>query len=341
MRLKPGKLDHELLRRLLERNVIRDERVVIPPAVGRDVGVVRLGDACLVFTTDPITFATDRIGWYTVHVNANDVATVGARPRWFLVTALLPERAADESLVEGIWEDMGRALAELECDLVGGHTEVTVALDRPVLVGQMIGEVTAERLVDKAAARPGDRVLLTAGVPIEGTAIMAREKGERLREAFSAEEVERARGFLDQPGISVVRAALAACEAGRVNAMHDPTEGGVATGLRELAEAAGCGMLVDADRIPVLEPGGAFCRHFGLDPLGVIASGALLICVAPGDAGAVAEAVRSTGTSCAEIGEVRPREDGVVMARGGERTPIPTFPQDEITKLFTSEEDER
>ncbi|MHC5035589.1 MAG: AIR synthase related protein, partial [Planctomycetota bacterium] len=115
MDFKPGKLDPELLAELLDSNVIHDERVVIRPAVGRDVCAIRMGDTYLVAKTDPITFATDRIGWYVVHVNANDIATVGARPKWFLATALLPERGTNEALVRGIWDELKSALAGIGC----------------------------------------------------------------------------------------------------------------------------------------------------------------------------------------------------------------------------------
>ncbi len=334
MPLRPGKLDPALLARLLASNVIRDERVVIRPAVGRDVCAIRMDGSYLVAKTDPVTLAGDRIGWYVVHVNANDIATVGARPRWFLLTALLPVDRTDEALVRGIWDDVQAALADIDCDLVGGHTEITPGLDRPILVGQMLGEVPVDRLIDKAALRPGDRVLLTRGVPVEATAIIAREHAARLAGRFPQETIERARRFLDDPGISVLPEAMAACAAGEVHAMHDPTEGGLATGLWELAEAAGCGLLVHQDRVPLTDPGGAFCAHLGLDPLGTISSGALVICVPPQDAAAVTAAVEALGTFCADIGEARPRADGCLLVRDGRTVPMPTFPQDEITKLY-------
>lgn len=335
MRMKPGKLDPELLARLLASNPIEDERVVVRPAVGCDVCAVRQDGRYLIAKTDPITFATDRIGWYVVHVNANDVATVGARPRWFLLTALLPERNTDEALVQRIWDDVQDALDKLGCELIGGHTEITVGLDRPILCGQMLAEIPEDRFVDKREVRPSDRVLVTKGAPVEGTAIIALERPERLAGAFSDDTVERARRFLDEPGISVVEEAMAACDAGGVHAMHDPTEGGVATGLWELAEAADCGMRVEAERIPVTDPGGAFCRHLGLDPLGTISSGTLIVCVAPEDAEAVAAAIERTGTLCRDVGEVRSRAEGCVLVRDGEAGPMPTFPRDEITRLFS------
>ena len=334
MHFKPGKLDPHLLAELLASNKVRDERVVIRPAVGRDVCAIRMGEGYLVAKTDPITFATDRIGWYVVQVNANDLATVGARPRWFFVSVMLPECATNEPLVRQIWSDLAQALQSLGCELCGGHTEITIGLDRPILVGHMLGEVDPDRLVDKSSARPGDRVLLTKGVPVEGTAIMARERGGELSAHFPPDVLRRARDHLDDPGISVVREAMAACDAGGVHAMHDPTEGGVATGLWELAQATGLGLRAEQERIPILEPGGALCRHFGMDPLGTISSGSLLICVAPQKAPAVADAVESCGVACVDVGELLPAGEGVTLVRGGEEVPMPTFPQDEITKLW-------
>ena len=337
MDYRPGKLDPELMAELLAGNVIRDGRVVIRPAVGEDVCAIRMGERYLVAKTDPITFATDRIGWYVVQVNANDLATAGARPAWFLVTVLLPERGADEHMVRQIWDDLRRATEALGCALCGGHTEVTIGLDRPILVGQMLGEVEPERLVDKSSVRPGDRILLTKGVPVEGTAIIARERRHLISERFPPEVIERAAGFLEAPGISVVREAMAACDAGGVHAMHDPTEGGVATGLWELARATGLGLRAHKERIPILEPGGAFCAALGLDPLGVISSGTLLICVAPERAQAVRRAVEDCGVACVEIGQLLPASDGIALIEAGRQRPMPTFPQDEITKLWSDQ----
>jgi hydrogenase expression/formation protein HypE len=332
--LPVGKIDPGLLRRLLDANVVRDERVVIRPGIGRDVCAIRMAEGFLVVKTDPVTFVTDRIGRYVVHVNANDIATAGAHPRWFLCTVLLPERGTDEELVNAVWADLASALDEVGCDLCGGHTEVTPGLDRPILVGQMLGETTAEGLVNKDRIRPGDHILLTKGVPIEGTAILARECAGRLRDAFSPEQISAGARLLDDPGISVVPEAMASCRAGEVHGMHDPTEGGLATALCELAEAAGCGLRVERERVPIVHPGAAFCCHLGIDPLGTIASGALLICAPPDDAVRITAAVRALGTPCQPIGEIRPRSDGAVLVTGGQPAPMPRFPQDEVCRLL-------
>lgn len=335
MVFNPGKLDPDFLAELLKDAPVDDDRVVVRPAVGEDVCAIQMRGKYLVAKTDPITFATDRIGWYVVQVNANDLATAGARPKWFLVTALLPETGTDEKLIECIWDDLRDALAGLDCSLCGGHTEVTVGLDRPILVGQMLGEVAPDRFVDKRDAQPGDRILLTKGVPMEGTAIIAREKEERLNDVFDKKQVKRAREFLEDPGISVVQEAMTASEIGGVHAMHDPTEGGVATGLWELGEATELGLRVSAEKIPLLEPGASFCHHLDLNPLGVISSGTLLLVVDPARAKEITAAVEEDGVQCVDVGEMRPAGEGRILLREGQEYEMPTFPQDEIGKLWS------
>ena len=217
--------------------------------------------------------------------------------------------------------------------LVGGHTEVTPGLDRPIVVGTMLGEVDKARLVTTGGARPGDVLVLTKGVPVEGTSIIARARAAELRaRGYDDAWLARAHGMLAR--LSIVPEARLAADLVPVHAMHDPTEGGVATALWEMADAAEVGLAVEAERIPVLAEGAALCREFGLDPLGTIASGALLLALAPTDAGIVLHALAREGIDAAFIGRVVPREAGVVLTRGGRPGPLPRFDQDEITRLF-------
>jgi hydrogenase expression/formation protein HypE len=327
-----GKLPPEHLARLLLRHAPSDPRVVLGPGVGRDAAIVDVGDRYLVAKTDPITFATDEIGWYAVHVNANDVACTGATPRWFLATLLLPEGHTPSTLVDAIFDQIGNACRELEIALVGGHTEITHGLDRPIVVGCMLGEVFPDRLVRPDGAQMGDVLLITKGIAVEGTAIIAREVNglSGLNKAF----LERCRGFLHEPGISVVRDAAIATASGKVHAMHDPTEGGLATGLLELAVAAGVGLEVEESAIPVLPETEALCTQLGLDPLGLIASGALLLAVAPEDADAVLSALEGSGIAAARIGQVVEQKQGIVLQGTADARPAPHFERDEITRLF-------
>ncbi|MDW8029686.1 MAG: AIR synthase related protein, partial [Armatimonadota bacterium] len=198
-----GKLDYDLLRQLIA-DLPLSERVVVGPKIGEDAAVIDVGDRYLVVSTDPITFATDLIGWYAVHVNANDVATMGAKPLWFLATILLPEGQTDERLVNEIFDQMKEACNSLCVEIVGGHAEITPELTRPIVIGTMLGEVEKDKLVTSSGAQVGDLVLATKGVPIEGTAIIAREKESELKSKGVPEKViERAKQFLFEPSISV------------------------------------------------------------------------------------------------------------------------------------------
>lgn len=332
-RLPTGKLPAELLSQLLSRLPSGDPRVVLGPGIGRDAAVIDMGDRYLVAKTDPITFATDEIGWYAVNINANDIACLGARPRWFMVTALLPATSADAAMAEAIFTQITDACTELGIALVGGHTEVTHDLNRPVLVGAMLGEVEKAKLVTADRVRVGDTVCLTKGIPLEATALLAREKrDELLRRGVSGAVVQRAHNLLHVPGISVVREALIAADAGLAKAMHDPTEGGLATGLEELAQAAHVGLEIDGDAIPLLSEGSELCSRYGLDPLGAIASGALLIVTS--DAARLETLLRDAGITCQAIGRVTPQENGVMLLRNGRREPLPRFEVDEIARVF-------
>jgi hydrogenase maturation factor len=191
-----------------------------------------------------------------------------------------------------------------------------------------------DSLVRSGGVQVGDTVLLTKGVAVEGTAIIAREREDELRSRFTDEFLERCKGFLRVPGISVVHEAQLAVGAGPVHAMHDPTEGGVATGLWELALASGVGLEVDLARIPVYEETRQLCQVYGLDPLGVIASGALLIAVPETGVTPVCGALAGAGIAVAPIARAVPADCGLVMRTPDGVLPLPRYDQDEIARLF-------
>jgi hydrogenase expression/formation protein HypE len=333
--LPAGKLPLPLLDRLLTRFAPHDPRIILGPRMGEDAAVFDFGDRYLVAKTDPITFATSEIGWYAVNVNANDVAIMGAQPRWFLATVLLPAGQATPELAETIFAQMADACAALGVSLAGGHTEITVRLDRPIISGTMLGEVPPGGLITTAGARPGDVVMLVKPVPIEGAALIALERAAALRgKGFSEEFIAGAQRLLHDPGISVVAPALLAAASAPVHSMHDPTEGGVMTGLLEIARAAEVGLTVDLDAISLLPEGLLLCREFGLDPLGTLASGALLLTVEERTADSLAELLAGSGYPSAPIGRVTPADAGLVATRSGAHVPWPEFAADEITRVF-------
>ncbi len=333
--LPTGKLPHALLNALLRSYGREDERVLVGPHLGEDAAAIAPAKEVVVAGMDPITFATDEIGWYVVHVNANDVAVMGATPRWFLVTFLLPEGRVSSDDVERLFGQVAGACEEVGAALVGGHTEITYDLGRPLAIGVMMGEVSRQRLVRTGGARPGDTLILARGVPIEGTALIARErKADLLARGVPAETLERAASFLHDPGISVVQAALLAVETAAVHAMHDPTEGGLLTGVWELAEASGVGVWLNADAVPVLPEGRLLCEVLGLDPLGTIASGALLIACAPEDAAPLMARLDAADIPAAAIGRITAPEEGRILQRGHTSSPLIPPPVDEIVKVF-------
>ena len=338
--LPVGKLSGDVLQRLFGKYARPGEgpaaeRVVVGPRVGEDAAVIDFGDRYLVAATDPITFATDAMGWYALHVNANDVAVRGARPAWFLATLLLPEGQTTEAQVEALFAEVAEACAALGVALVGGHTEVTAGLTRPIMSGTMLGEVAKDGLVTTAARGRATRCSSPRACRSRARrSSHASAARKRLRRGVPAEVVARARELLRRPGLSVVPEARLAVAAARVHAMHDPTEGGLVTACWELAEAAEAGVRLERELVPLLPDGARLCEAFGLDPLGTIASGALLLAVAPADAARVEAACRGAGITCSAIGAVTERRQGAILVEGGRTRPLPTFPQDEITKLF-------
>ena len=336
--LRPGKLPAALLEELLQpQEAPPDPRLLIGPRPGEDAAVIDFGDRLLIAKSDPITFATDAIGYYAVNVNANDIASMGGTPRWFLATLLLPEQGTTADLVRDIFRQIREACRTLQVSLVGGHTEITLGLDRPLVCGQMLGETTRQGLVTSAGAQVGDAVLLTKGYPLEGSAIIARERATQLADqGFPTGDITYWQGLLFHPGISVVRDAELLRQAVEVHAMHDPTEGGVATALREMAGASNTGLRLQADQMPLLPEGRLLCNTFGLDPLGTIASGALLATVPAEQAARAIEACHAEGLACYDIGRVVPADEGLLLCGQGTARHLPVFARDEIVKLFES-----
>lgn len=315
-------------------------RLLIGPGIGADAAAIEVNSPVIVAKSDPITFPTPDSGRYLVHINANDIACMGAVPKWLLVTALLPEHRTDETLVESIFSGLADAANELGVTLIGGHAEITIGLDRPILVGQMLGETTAERLYDLRTAVAGDKALLVNGIAIEGTAILANDGKPEDLAGISSQTLERARSFAEDPGISVVKSVLALQAAGaKVRGCHDPTEGGLATALRELAAVTSLGLELNTDDVFVYPETFELCARTGLDPLGLIASGALLAVIDPDGADEVVDSLNQHDLQAAIIGTMLEDASDLHMLAGSSHQPmpLPTFVVDEIARYFNSD----
>ena len=331
--LPAGKLPNDLLREFLDQIVFEDPDVIINPGVGEDIAAIDIkSEEVLVLKSDPITFATDAIGQYLVLVNANDIATSGARPRWLLTTLMLP-CGITAAEIRQLVADLERSCRKWGITLCGGHTEITDAVNRPVVAGMMAGTVTRSALIDKRRMQAGDTILLTKSVAVEGTAIIAREFETRLRSlGMQPREIESCKGFLDH--ISIIPEARIAAASPATSAMHDITEGGIATALEELGIAGEHRLRVYKDRIPIYAESARICRLMAIDPLGLIGSGSLLITCRQGRCHDLMQAIQNAGIQVTRIGEVLESGKGIEAIAGGKPAPWPKFEVDEIARLF-------
>lgn len=331
--LPSGKLPNDLLREYLNQFVFDDPSILVNPGVGEDTAAVNVtSEEVLVLKSDPITFATDSIGQYAVLINANDIATSGANPRWLLTTLLFPCGVTPYEIRQVI-NELKTFCRQWGITLCGGHTEITDAVTRPVVTGMMAGTVARRNLIDKRNMATGDCVLLTKGVAVEGTAIIAREFGVRLRnQGMTEPEIDTARQFL--ASISIIPEARIAAESKMVSAMHDVTEGGLATAAEELSIAGGYRIEIDMDSIPVFKETSTVCRLLGIHPLGLIGSGSLLICCRQSGCEKLIKAIRKAGIEVNCIGKVLEEGQGISAVKKNRPTPWPQFEVDEITRLF-------
>ncbi len=327
--LVPGKLPAALLSRLLRRHARAERDVKLGPEIGEDAAVIDIADGALVVGADPITLTGNEVGALAVRVNANDVAVMGVRPRWFLAVVLLPP-GTTEAEVEAIFAAMGAVLDEMGIALVGGHTEVTGAVTQPLVVGQMLGWRADGRFVATGTMRAGDAVLQVGMAPVEGAAVLAAEAAGRLGE-HDPEILDSALRAVDDPGISVVEPALLAAELG-ATALHDPTEGGLSAGLHELAAASGLAIEIDSTAVPWFPPGLAICRALDADPWGTLASGALLAAFPPDRAEAARAALAADGRPAAIIGWAR----AGAGVRKSDATPLPRHERDEVSRILAT-----
>jgi len=329
-----GKLPSDILEELLDTYTSKDGRVVVGPAIGEDAAVIDIGNKYLIAKTDPITFVAEDIGAYTVFINANDIATMGGTPRWFLATVLLPGKNTTPELTERIFSQLSSACERIDVSLCGGHTEITVGIERPIVVGMMLGEVEKDDLITTSGAKEGDDIILTKAIAVEAVSIIARQKSEELADRFGKGFVDHCKRFAEEPGISVLKEASIARRSGNIHSMHDPTEGGLATGLYEIAKAAGVGIIVDEARIPVMDECKALCDYYKLHPLGLIASGSLLITLNSAESDIVMNNLIKNGITSSNIGKIVKRGEGVKIKKGDDVKDLQRFERDEITKIL-------
>lgn len=329
--LNSGKIPNELLGGVLSEIQNDDPALLINPGIGEDTAAIDVADTeILVLKADPITLASNAVSRYAVLVNANDIATAGGKPRWFMTTLLFPRHTTGLA-VRHIILELSQYCRKWDIVLAGGHTEITDAVTRPVISGMMSGTVTRDKLLHKKNIAAGDVMLLTKAVAVEGTALIAKEMAAQLLQGgMTPAEIDTCAKFLDMIGI-LPEAEIAMGHPGVV-AMHDVTEGGLATAALEMAIAAGLGLSVDMDAVPVYPETQKLCGILGLDPLGLISSGCLLIACKPASAEGLIAKLTAAGIKATAIavftkthpGEAAPLKDGQSW---------PAFAVDEIARL--------
>ncbi len=275
IRLLPGKIPPEILQSIVFSKLgKKDPDVLLGPGLGEDAAVIRIGDQVVIASTDPITGSIEDVGWLAVHANANDIATFGVSPRWFLVTVLLPSDHAKESL-EKVMEQINTAAYELGIAIAGGHSEITESITHPIVVGFMMGTAPGGGYVTSSGAKPDDTLILTKTVGIEGTSILATEGSSYLEKILEKNLIREGQKLRNS--ISVVKEGVSAFQTGFVHAMHDPTEGGLANGIHEMCDASGVGCEIDGDLIPLHQATRKICEYLRINPLELISSGCMMI----------------------------------------------------------------
>ena len=329
-----GKLDAKFLAELIKKYYRKNKNLIVSPKIGEDAAVIKREDECLVLTTDPITLAEGKIGLYSVIINANDIAAMGGRPKYLLTTNLLPEGKTTKNDVENLFKDVSSICKKLDILWIGGHIEITSGLKKPIVVGEMLGTVEKNKITPTSNAKVGDDLLLVKGIAIEGTAIIAREKENYLKKNFSASFLKKAKNFLIRPGISILKEALLANNSVKINAMHDPTEGGIATGITEIAGASNKGVLVFPESIKIYPETKILCQEFKLNPFGLIASGSLLITLTPEESSKLIKIFREKKIPVSIIAKIKKKDFGYRMKINGKIKNLPEFKVDEITKIY-------
>ncbi|MCR5145712.1 MAG: AIR synthase family protein [Lachnospiraceae bacterium] len=326
--MKIGKVPENILKRSVMKQLhYKRDEVLMGPSIGEDCTALKLeDDEIVVMSTDPITGTANDIGNLAIQVTANDLASSGAEPIGVMLTILLPDGTREIKL-KRIMEQMEVACAAAHIQIMGGHTEVTSAVTRPVVNVVGVGKTKVGRMISTAGARPGMDIVLTKWIGIEGTTIIAKEKEEELKEHFSSSFVDGAKE-LDKY-LSVVPEAMVAVE-NNVAAMHDITEGGVYGALWEMAEASGVGLEADLKAIPIKQETVEICEYYDVNPYGLISSGSMLM--AAEDGAALVKAIEDAGINAAVIGKFTDSNDRVIV-RDDDRRFLEPPKTDELYKV--------
>jgi len=327
--MKIGKISETVLKRsVLNQIGHRREEVLVGPAVGEDCSILTIEqDEVIVLSTDPITGAVKDIGTLAVNITANDIASNGAEVFGLMLSVLLPE-GTEETELRAMMADIEAVCVKLNLEVIGGHTEITKAVNQPIVTVTGVGKMKRDHIIKTAGASPGQEIVMTKWAGLEGTAIIASEKEEELRTKYAASFIENAKEFINY--ISVVPEAVVARAVG-VTSMHDVTEGGIFGALWEIGAASKVGLEVDLKKILLKQETVEICEFYDLNPYMLISSGCMLIIT--DRANQLVENLKSEGIAAAVIGRITPGNDRIIV-NDDERRYLEPPKSDELYKVM-------
>lgn len=328
--LKVGKLDNKLLSEaVISKIKCKRPEVLVHAGVGEDCATIDFGQYECVMSTDPITASVRDIGRLCIHISANDIASNGIEPIGIMLAVMLPVGTTEDD-IKHIMGQAAEAAAECNIEIIGGHTEITRAVNRPVIVSTAVGRGLARQSASARAMKPGDAIIMTKTAGIEGTGIIARDYENELAPVLSQDEQEHAKKLLSN--VSVVKEGIIAGRLG-THGMHDITEGGLLGAIWEMCNIAGQGALIDKQKIQADPVSEKICDHFGIDILRLISSGSMLIIAEPEKKDRIITEISSAGISATEIGKIVSLEEGLYIMDGQTRCEIEPPRPDELYKV--------
>ena len=326
--MKIGKLDSDLLHDIVFKHLhTKRDEVLVRPSIGEDCAVVNYGDYNCILSTDPITGAANEIGRLAVHINCNDIASNGVAPLGIMLTILAPEGTTVEE-IDTIMEQAAKEANALNVEILGGHTEITSAVNRIVISATAIGKQPASKLIKTSGAQVGDAIIMTKTAGLEGTGIIAFDKQEELEKVLNMDEMNIAKDMLTQ--ISVVPEGIIGGKH-PVTSMHDVTEGGVLGAVWEVCKASNAGCEIDYKKVPISPVTHKLCDHYNIDPLKLISSGCMLITINEEDSILLSKAFEEANILFATIGKIT--SNGMVLIKNQEQIMIQPPESDELYKV--------
>jgi hydrogenase expression/formation protein HypE len=321
--LKIGKVPPDILQKSVYPFLgTKRNEVLVHSGLGEDCSIIDFGSQVAVISCDPITGADNHSGWLSVFVSCNDIAACGAKPIGILTTVLLPQGSTQGELT-AIMKGIHEAAKSIKIEVLGGHSEITAAVTKPVICTTAMGVAKKDAFVTSSGAKPGDDVIVTKAIGLEGTAILATDFENFLIDKIPESQIKTAQKFIHK--ISVISDGLVAAKAG-VSAMHDITEGGLLGACCEIAQASGVGIKIYKESIPILPETISICEAFKINPLGLISSGSMLICTPDGNR--VLSSLKSMDIPATIIGTITQKDKYIVS--NGSKIPIVLPERDEL-----------